>query len=99
MSCHTAIQCQHCAVNLVYHKNIDRLICHHCSSFYDPQQICKMCSSDKFVSLGIGLERLQEEVMRLFPGYQSQVFSSDTLSSKKIKTHDGKIFKQETNLL
>ena len=100
VSCHTAIQCQHCAVNLVYHKKIDRLICHHCSSFYDPQQICKMCSSDKFVSLGIGLERLQEEVMRLFPGYQSQVFSSDTLSSKKNKKlMMEKIFKQETNLL
>ena len=100
VSCHTAIQCQHCAVNLVYHKKIDRLICHHCSSFYDPQQICKMCSSDKFISLGIGLERLQEEVMRLFPGYQSQVFSSDTLSSKKNKKlMMEKIFEQETNLL
>ena len=100
VSCHTAIQCQHCAVNLVYHKKIDRLICHHCSSFYDSQQICKMCSSDKFVSLGIGLERLQEEVMRLFPGYQSQVFSSDTLSSKKNKKlMMEKIFEQETNLL
>ena len=100
VSCHTPIQCQHCAVNLVYHKKIDRLICHHCSSFYDPQQICKMCSSDKFVSLGIGLERLQEEVMRLFPGYQSQVFSSDTLSSKKNKKlMMEKIFEQETNLL
>ena len=100
VSCHTAIQCQHCAVNLVYHKKIDRLICHHCSSFYDPQHICKMCSSDKFVSLGIGLERLQEEVMRLFPGYQSQVFSSDTLSSKKNKKlMMEKIFEQETNLL
>ena len=100
VSCHTSIQCQHCAVNLVYHKKIDRLICHHCSSFYDPQQICKMCSSDKFVSLGIGLERLQEEVMRLFPGYQSQVFSSDTLSSKKNKKlMMEKIFEQETNLL
>ncbi len=100
LSCHMAIQCQHCAVNLVYHKKIDRLICHHCSNFYDPRQICKMCSSDKFVSLGIGLERLQEEVMRLFPGYQSQVFSSDTLSSKKNKKlMMEKIFKQETNLL
>ena len=100
VSCHTAIQCQHCAVNLVYHKKIDRLICHHCSSFYDSQQICKMCSSDKFVSLGIGLERLQEEVMRLFPGYQSQFFSSDTRSSKKNKKlMMEKIFEQETNLL
>ena len=99
-NCHAAVQCQHCAVNLVYHKRIDRLICHHCSSFYEPQQICKMCSSDKFISLGIGLERLQEEVERLFPGYQSQVFSSDTLRSKKNKKILMKeIFDQQTNLL
>ena len=82
-SCHTPIQCQNCAVNLVYHKKIDRLICHHCSNYFEPNQICKMCSSEKFISIGIGLERLQEEVTRLFPGYSNQLFSSDTLKSKK----------------
>ena len=99
-NCHTAIQCQNCAVNLVYHKKIDRLICHHCSSFYDPNQICKMCSSEKFISLGIGLERLQEEVDRLFPGFNSQLFSSDTLSSKKNKKNlIENIYNRETSLL
>ena len=59
-----------------------------------------MCSSEKFISLGIGLERLQEEVERLFPGYKSQVFSSDTLKSKKNKkTLMKDIFNQQTNLL
>ena len=99
-NCHATIQCQNCAVNLVYHKKIDRLICHHCSSFYEPQQSCKMCSSDKFVSLGIGLERLQEEVDRLFPGYKSQLYSSDTLRTKKNKKDlIEDIFNQQTNLL
>jgi primosomal protein N' (replication factor Y) len=84
-SCHTPIQCQNCAANLVYHKKIDRLVCHHCSNFFEPDQICKMCSSEKFVSIGIGLERLQEEVSRLFPGYSNQLISSDTLKSKKNK--------------
>ena len=99
-NCHAAVQCQNCAVNLVYHKQIDRLICHHCSSFYEPQQICKMCSSEKFVSIGIGLERLQEEVERLFPGYKSQIFSSDTLKSKKNKKNlINNIFSNETHIL
>ncbi len=100
VNCHATVQCQNCAVNLVYHKKIDRLICHHCSSFYEMQQICKMCSADKFVSLGIGLERLQEEVDRLFPGYKSQLYSSDTLRTKKNKKDlIGDIFSQQTNLL
>ena len=99
-NCHAAVQCQNCAVNLVYHKKINRLICHHCSSFYEPKQICKMCSSEKFVSIGIGLERLQEEVERLFPGYKSQIFSSDTLKSKKNKKNlIDNIFNHETNIL
>ncbi len=84
-NCHTPIQCQNCAANLVYHKKIDRLVCHHCSNFFESDQICKMCSSEKFVSIGIGLERLQEEVARLFPGYSNQIISSDTLKSKKNK--------------
>jgi primosomal protein N' (replication factor Y) len=59
-----------------------------------------MCSSDKFVSLGIGLERLQEEVDRLFPGYKSQLYSSDTLRTKKNKKDlIEDIFNQQTNLL
>jgi len=100
VNCHTSIQCQRCAVNLVYHKKIDRLVCHHCSNLYDPQQVCKMCSAEKFVSIGIGLERLQEEVTRLFPGYASQVFSSDTLRSKKNKKDlMESVFNQNTSLL
>ncbi len=99
-SCHTPIQCQNCAANLVYHKKIDRLICHHCSNYFEPNQICKMCSSDKFISIGIGLERLQEEVTRLFPGYSNQLFSSDTLKSKKNKKEIiENIFNLNTSLL
>ena len=99
-SCHTSVQCQNCAVNLVYHKKIDKLICHHCSKFYDAKQVCKMCSSVKFISLGIGLERLQEEIERLIPGFKSQLFSSDTLGSKKNKKNlIDNIFNQETHLL
>ena len=100
VSCHTPIQCQNCAANLVYHKKIDRLICHHCSNYFEPNQICKMCSSEKFISIGIGLERLQEEVTRLFPGYSNQLFSSDTLKSKKNKKEIiENIFNLETSLL
>ena len=100
VSCHTPIQCQNCAVNLVYHKKIDRLICHHCSNYFEPNQICKMCSSEKFISIGIGLERLQEEVTRLFPGYSNQLFSSDTLKSKKNKKEIiENIFNLKTSLL
>ncbi len=100
VSCHTPIQCQNCAVNLVYHKKIDRLICHHCSNYFEPNQICKMCSSEKFISIGIGLERLQEEVTRLFPGYSNQLFSSDTLKSKKNKKEIiENIFNLSTSLL
>ena len=100
VSCHTPIQCQNCAANLVYHKKIDRLICHHCSNYFEPNQICKMCSSEKFISIGIGLERLQEEVTRLFPGYSNQLFSSDTLKSKKNKKEIiENIFNLNTSLL
>ena len=99
-SCHTPIQCQNCAANLVYHKKIDRLVCHHCSNFFEPNQICKMCSSEKFVSIGIGLERLQEEVARLFHGYSNQLISSDTLKSKKNKKDIiENIYNLKTNLL
>jgi primosomal protein N' (replication factor Y) len=93
VQCHSVVQCKNCSTNLVYHKSIGRLICHHCAKMYEDNQICMQCSSSKFISLGIGLERLQEEVIRLFSGYKVQIFSSDTLRNKKNK----KIFFEEVH--
>ncbi len=81
-TCHSTIQCKNCASNLVHHKSINKLICHQCSKRYDINQKCLQCNGSKFVLLGIGLERLQDEVSRLFPGKKSQIFSSDTLKNK-----------------
>ncbi len=82
VNCHSTIQCKSCAVNLVYHKAIKKLVCHYCAKLYDINYICLKCSDSKFVSLGIGLERLHDELIRLFPGVPSQIFSSDTLKNK-----------------
>ena len=60
-------------------------MCHLCAKMYENNQICTQCSSSNFISLGIGLERLQEEVIRLFSGNKVQIFSSDTLRNKKNK--------------
>jgi primosomal protein N' (replication factor Y) len=89
--CHATVQCKNCSINLVYHRSLNKLICHHCASTYENNQICLQCSSSKFVSLGIGLERLQEEVLRLFSGSKVQIFSSDTLKNK----NDKKLFFDE----
>ena len=78
VQCHSVVQCKNCSTNLVYHKSLGKLICHHCAKIYENNQICMQCSSSKFISLGIGLERLQEEVIRLFSGNKVQIFSSDT---------------------
>ncbi|MDB9776285.1 primosomal protein N' [Alphaproteobacteria bacterium] len=83
--CHATVQCKNCSINLVYHRSLNKLICHHCTSVYENNEICLQCSSSKFVSLGIGLERLQEEVLRLFSGKKVQIFSSDTLRNKNNK--------------
>ena len=83
--CHATVQCKNCSTNLVYHKSLNKLICHHCASMYENNQLCLQCSSTKFISLGIGLERLQEEVLRLFSGSKVQIFSSDTLRNKNNK--------------
>ena len=91
--CHATVQCKNCSTNLVYHKSLNKLICHHCASMYENNQLCLQCSSTKFISLGIGLERLQEEVLRLFSGSKVQIFSSDTLRNKNNK----KIFFDEVH--
>ena len=66
-SCGWVAQCHRCDSNLVIHLQDQRLRCHHCDYESSIPQICGQCRSKEMDSLGIGTERIEEVLARIFP--------------------------------
>jgi len=60
-------QCRVCAVALSYHERDFALACHYCNRRLPPTPECPICHSDRIRPVGLGTERLEEEVRRAFP--------------------------------
>jgi primosomal protein N' (replication factor Y) len=69
---------------LVEHRYTGRLICHLTGFSMPRPQRCPACGAeDTLVSVGPGVERVEEEVRLLFPDARTAVFSSDTVPDGK----------------
>ncbi|MBN2187301.1 MAG: primosomal protein N' [Dehalococcoidia bacterium] len=66
-NCGFVFRCPRCSVALTYHSVEKKLICHRCRYSIPVPQICPQCSSRYLSFLGIGTQRVEEEIRRLFP--------------------------------
>ena len=76
--------CKNCSINLVYHKNIKKLLCHYCGTKHELKRECEnnISGSCKFIFTGPGVEKVLDEVNTLFPKFKASIFSSDTMNKK-----------------
>ena len=80
--CGWVATCPDCSVGMTYHKRIGKLLCHICGRAMPLMKKCPMCDFD--VSMrGVGLEKIQEEVIAKFPGVRTALVSSDTILSRQ----------------
>ena len=64
--CNEKLKCPRCSVNLQYYKQINMLKCSHCEYNVKMYEKCPNCESSKFNFLGMGTEKLEEELEKLF---------------------------------
>lgn len=64
--CNEKLKCPRCSVNLQYYKQINMLKCSHCEYNVKMYEKCPNCKSSKFNFLGMGTEKLEEELEELF---------------------------------
>ena len=67
---------------LTFHKTKNKAICHHCSL---EKEISRSCNEGKicdFVMYGPGVEKIFEEVSKIFPDNKVEIFSSDYMKKK-----------------
>ena len=80
--CAWIAQCNHCSVNLTYHKHTHQLICHYCNTRYTPESRCKACGSNNVKMLGLGTEKIEESLQLFFPDAKIARMDLDTTRSK-----------------
>ncbi|MBU0667719.1 primosomal protein N', partial [Patescibacteria group bacterium] len=75
-TCGFVVNCQNCEIPLTYHKKItvedgihcaERLICHHCGIIKKVPATCPQCDSHYIKFIGLGTQRVEEEIQKLYP--------------------------------
>lgn len=81
--------CPSCDVPLTYHNKVsieesilpaERLICHHCGKIYKIPFDCKKCHSHLIKYIGIGTQKIELELQKLFP--KAKILRADRDTTK-----------------
>jgi primosomal protein N' (replication factor Y) len=80
-SCGQPIKCPHCDVSMTVHKN-GRLICHYCGHNVPMPDRCPACGSPYIAGFGVGTQKVEAEVKKLFPEASILRMDMDTTSRK-----------------
>ena len=97
--CLKSFSCPNCSINLVYHKNKNNLLCHYCGYKTFLKRNCQKKDKCEFIFSGPGVERISEEIKKIFPSKKVEIFSSDTMNKKGSKDKLEKIVKNEIQIL
>ena len=66
-NCGVALKCPRCNINLVFHFDEEKLKCHHCNFKMPVPKICPSCNTGYIKYSGLGTEKVESELARIFP--------------------------------
>lgn len=66
-ACGARFECPECGISLTYHHGPRRLLCHYCGFDRARPARCDVCGSEDLGFLGLGTERVTEQLLRHFP--------------------------------
>ncbi len=81
-ACEAPVLCDHCSLALTWHQNQQSLICHSCGARKFYPRSCASCGHEKFQNEGIGTQRVERDLSRLFPQARFLRMDRDSLSRK-----------------
>ena len=79
--CGYVVTCSSCSTTLTYHSSESRLRCHRCNRRSRPPSICRQCQGRHIRQLGIGTQRVVDEVKAMFPEVTVERWDSDSARS------------------
>lgn len=81
-NCAETIKCPNCDITLTYHKSNRMLRCHYCGYATPLPKKCPNCGEDALSDLGVGTEKIEEELHHLLPSARVLRMDVDTTSRK-----------------
>lgn len=81
-NCGYVEKCPHCDISLTYHKTSGMLRCHYCGYAKRLEAICPECKEEAMKNLGVGTERIEEEIKKYLPTARVIRMDMDTTSRK-----------------
>ena len=91
-NCGYTFKCPNCEITLTYHKTNNNLRCHYCGYTLLSTEVCPSCHEKALSSLGLGTEKLEEELIKR---YNVPVIRMDTDTTSKKGSQDEIIKKIE----
>ena len=88
--CGEVEKCPNCDISLTYHKSSDSLRCHYCNYTKKCPSKCMKCGSTDIKGIGLGTEKLEQEIMNKF---KTRVIRMDADTTSRKGMHE-KIIKE-----
>lgn len=80
--CGFSFKCPNCSVTLTFHLRDRSLRCHYCNYHLRAPGDCPHCGGHRMRGMGIGTERLEQEIKAFFPDRIVQRMDRDTTARK-----------------
>lgn len=86
--CGTVVSCKNCSMPVVlYGKKIESgsntYVCNHCGEKFDAKILCNHCGGWRLNPLGIGTEKVIEEIEKMYPEAKIIIFDKDHITTQK----------------
>lgn len=85
VDCRESPECPGCNARLTYHSANERLMCHYCGHSQRVSDRCPRCGGP-MKRLGVGTQKVQEQLQSIFSDMQIQRMDADTVSASN--THE-----------
>lgn len=92
-NCGYTFKCPNCDITLTYHKSSRTLRCHYCGYGTKVYDTCPECHEKSINDLGVGTEKVEEELNKLFPESRILRMDFDTTCRKGMHEKMIKAFK------
>lgn len=81
-SCNYVASCPNCSVSMTYHSANGRMMCHYCGHSQLVEKICPSCNNGHLRFVGMGTQRVEEELKIVFPEARILRLDADSTSSR-----------------
>jgi len=75
-------KCPACSITLTFHKDTKTLNCHYCNSYLIPRDLCPECKGSRTKYIGLGTQRVEEELRDLLQGISLKRMDRDSTRKK-----------------